>query len=779
VPFWSDNAFKTRWFSVPKTNLTIAFSPTGNWSFPTGTVWIKHFELELTNGVASSRKRLETRLLVRNSDGVYGATYRWGNSQTNATLVPEEGLEEAFTIHDGGTVRTQRWHYPSRSQCLQCHTPVGGFALGFNTAQLNRDYNYSGHDTNQIYALSDAGYFQTRVNDISSLVPLAHATNTLYSIEHRARSSLHANCAQCHQPGGAGLGNWDARITTPLSNAGIIDGALVNNWGNPQNRVLKPGSLTNSMIHLRPSTLGSGRMPPLGSTVLDTQSIALLSSWITNMLTTAKQNPTLTWNPPAAITYGMALTTAQLSATANVSGTFSYNPAVGTILQAGPGQRLSVTFVPQDSETYNTVSTNVPLDVNEAPLTITAEDKIRLYGQTNPPLTARYNGFVNGDDPTRLSTPVSLSTTAGESSPAGTYPITANGATSSNYAITHVNGALTVQSNSLPSVAISAPTNDATFLAPASVSLQAAASDSDGTITLVEFFQGTNKLGQDAASPYTMTWSNVAAGSYTLTARATDNQGKATDSAPVIITVQTNGSSGGPVYLSLEAESATLASPMTARADTNASGGQYIVTTSYGSGRATFDVNLPVAGTYFLWSRVLSVNWENSFFVSVDGAADIYDTPQDPNWKWSLLNGRGGPEAPASSEKLINPRTFQLTAGQHTFVFSGRELNTRLDRIVITDDPNFVPAAGAAAAFAAENPESPKIVLRSITAGKAGVRIRFSSTVGASHKIEASYDSQTWHDLNPQPAISEATGLFDFFDPQTDTTCKFYRIRQD
>ena len=248
---------------------------------------------------------------------------------------------------------------------------------------------------------------------------------------------------------------------------------------------------------------------------------------------------------------------------------------------------------------------------------------------------------------------------------------------------------------------------------------------------------------------------------------------------PVIITVQTNGSSGGSVYLSLEAESATLVSPMTARTDTNASGGQYIVTTTYGSGRATFDINLPVAGTYFLWCRVLSVNWENSFFVSVDGAADTYDTPQDPNWKWSLLNGRGGIEAPASSEKLINPRTFQLTAGPHAFVFSGRELNTRLDRIVITDDPNFIPAAGAASAFAAQNPESPTIVIRSITAGKAGVRIHFSSTAGASYKIEASYDSQTWHDLNPQPAISETSGLFDFFDPQTDTTCKFYRIRQD
>src|SRR5207247_459066 len=101
------------WFSIPKTNLTITFSPNGNWSFPTGSVWIKHFELELTNGVPSSRKRLETRFIVKNTDGVYGMTYRW-DSATNATLAPESGTNDVFVINDGGILRTQVWHYPSR-----------------------------------------------------------------------------------------------------------------------------------------------------------------------------------------------------------------------------------------------------------------------------------------------------------------------------------------------------------------------------------------------------------------------------------------------------------------------------------------------------------------------------------------------------------------------------------------------------------------------------------------------------------------------------------------
>jgi uncharacterized repeat protein (TIGR03806 family) len=285
APFWSDNAIKTRWFSVPNTNLTVGFAREGNYNFPTGSVWIKHFELELTNGVAASRRRLETRLIVKNTNGVYGVTYRWGTSVTNAALVAEEGLDESFTIDNGsGVLRTQIWHYPSRSECLNCHTPGGGFALGFNTAQLNRDFNYPGQTTNQIAALSQAGYFNTNVTGIHTLRSLANVTNTDVSQEYRVRSYLAANCAQCHQPGGLARALWDARIATTTGNSGIIKGALMNDFGNSNNRVIAPGSLANSVLFTRISTPGILRMPPIDSTVLDTNAISLVASWITNDL---------------------------------------------------------------------------------------------------------------------------------------------------------------------------------------------------------------------------------------------------------------------------------------------------------------------------------------------------------------------------------------------------------------------------------------------------------------------------------------------------------------
>lgn len=286
VPFWSDNAMKSRWFSVPALNSKITFRAATNWTFPAGTVWIKQFDLELTPGVPASRRRIETRFLVRDTTatGVYGVTYRWDDLQTNAWLVPEQGMEDMFTIQEGNMTRSQTWRYPSRSQCLACHTAPAGRALGFNTSQLNRDCDFEGTVDNQIRALNNSGYFLNAVSNINQLPRLAAAADESVSVEYRVRSYLMANCAQCHQPGGSGLGFFDTRIYNPLSALNLIQGNLNNQGGDDSNRVITPGSAARSMLLTRISAEGPGRMPPLASSVLDTQAIALVSRWITNDL---------------------------------------------------------------------------------------------------------------------------------------------------------------------------------------------------------------------------------------------------------------------------------------------------------------------------------------------------------------------------------------------------------------------------------------------------------------------------------------------------------------
>jgi hypothetical protein len=93
---------------------------------------------------------------------------------------------------------------------------------------------------------------------------------------------------------------------------------------------------------------------------------------------------------------------------------------------------------------YEITFQNGTLVIAPAPLVITADDKKKLFGAENPPLTASYAGFVNGETFSDLDTPVVLSTTADASSPIGSYVIKASGAADSNYVITFVDGTLTI-----------------------------------------------------------------------------------------------------------------------------------------------------------------------------------------------------------------------------------------------------------------------------------------------------------------------------------------------
>jgi uncharacterized repeat protein (TIGR02059 family) len=95
----------------------------------------------------------------------------------------------------------------------------------------------------------------------------------------------------------------------------------------------------------------------------------------------------------------------------------------------------------------------------------------------------------------------------------------------------------TLASNRNPAISISNPFAGSTFTAPASITINATASDPDGTVSKVEFFNGSTKLGEKTSSPWTFTWNNVSAGTYSLTAVATDNLNAKTTSSPVSITV--------------------------------------------------------------------------------------------------------------------------------------------------------------------------------------------------------------------------------------------------
>ena len=106
----------------------------------------------------------------------------------------------------------QEWIFPSQVDCLRCHMKNSGWALGFNTAQLNRDILIGENQQNIIHAMDDAGYFDRPIIEKHILPKFAALDDHLASEEYRVRTYLDVNCSFCHQPGGAARSGWDARI---------------------------------------------------------------------------------------------------------------------------------------------------------------------------------------------------------------------------------------------------------------------------------------------------------------------------------------------------------------------------------------------------------------------------------------------------------------------------------------------------------------------------------------------------------------------------------------
>ena len=147
---------------------------------------------------------------------------------------------------------------------------------------------------------------------------------------------------------------------------------------------------------------------------------------------------------------------------------------------------------------------------------------------------------------------------------------------------------------------------------------------------------------------------------------------------------------------------------MSRAAGVQAFGGQYISTSAADSGIASLPVTVPEAGSYYVWCRVLAPDSEHDSFYARATAnnEDVYDDGEgtwSPNWQWTVLNGRAGTDVPLT----LDPRIMTLAAGSNTLVLRGREIGSKIDRILVTDDPNFVPTEGNVTTFPDTPPSNP------------------------------------------------------------------------
>lgn len=333
-PLWSDGAFKARYIALPKNDPTaegpkIQYRDQGTWGLPEGTVLIKSFGLELTPGDRDSRRWIETRLMVLQQGEWAGYSYRWNAEQTDGTLVQSEGLDQTFEFQT--TPQTSlKWHYPSRTECMVCHSRAAGFVLGLSTPQLNRDMKYAQDvSLNQIEAFEQLGLLQvdwraavpelikrqesivarsaaqgsdTRdrsdltwpegANAASTLLPkpvnalprLSNPYDSDLPIQARARSYLQTNCAHCHVEAGGGNAQIDLAITTPLEKMKLVDvEPLHHRFGLEAARLIDPGHPENSVLLHRMALRGNGQMPQLATNWVDTQAVDLIQAWIRQM----------------------------------------------------------------------------------------------------------------------------------------------------------------------------------------------------------------------------------------------------------------------------------------------------------------------------------------------------------------------------------------------------------------------------------------------------------------------------------------------------------------
>ena len=234
--------------------------------------------------------------------------------------------------------------------------------------------------------------------------------------------------------------------------------------------------------------------------------------------------------PAGALSQPISVTPVDDSVTEGIENV-TLTLAAGAAYIIGTPSDAAVTI--SDNDTPPNVSITSPAGgaVFHAPatITITANASDADQGGSVSKVEFFRNGVKLGEDATA---PYSY---VWSNAPVGSSTLTA--VATDNVNVTGLSSPVTIIVNAPPTVSISSPAGGSVFSAPATITISANASDSNDTVSKVEFFQGAVKLGEDTSAPYSFQWTNVPSGTYSLTARATDDAGATTISGAISITV--------------------------------------------------------------------------------------------------------------------------------------------------------------------------------------------------------------------------------------------------
>jgi hypothetical protein len=268
-PLWVDYAQKERMVYLPD-NTKVTFTESGPYVFPVGTIFVKHFRMEISQGIFQN---IETRVLVRKvgeaEQNWVGYTYQWDGN--DAHLVANQLSPKVIINVDAtspGGARAQEFGIPSRMQCMQCHNSSVGFVRSFDTFQLNRLVGAE----NQLMQFNKAGIFDRDVGDIQRLGKFANISDESESLESRTKSYLDVNCSHCHNPSPEAMCNFtdmDFRYANFSVNA-LIESA----------HIVKGVSTESEIIKRMDSEQRRFRMPFIGTVLRDESAVNVIKKWI-------------------------------------------------------------------------------------------------------------------------------------------------------------------------------------------------------------------------------------------------------------------------------------------------------------------------------------------------------------------------------------------------------------------------------------------------------------------------------------------------------------------
>lgn len=289
---WMDGFKSKRFVAIPGTGSVTLADGKAPAKYPEGTVFVKHIDRPKTSAPSSTDIPAETQILHFENGTWHPYTYAWNNlyngEPPDATLVDAAGTDRqiVYGIDGQGNFIGPGRHFSAENECRMCHNAGSGFVLGFTANQLDRSYlgPPSRSVTNQLGRLAKEKTI-ANLPDLPKDRPdrLVDPHDLKQSLDNRARSYLHGNCSSCHHPRGNAIVSFYLRRDMPFDQLNTNKGTGIGTFGIRNAKLIVPSDPYRSILLYRMSKLGYGRMPYIGSRVVDRRGVALIEKWIRAM----------------------------------------------------------------------------------------------------------------------------------------------------------------------------------------------------------------------------------------------------------------------------------------------------------------------------------------------------------------------------------------------------------------------------------------------------------------------------------------------------------------